>query len=186
MTRSLPLVLFAAVVACAPPAPPSGTLSTGRTHEETRLDSPQGVVDIVIDPNQSLSSDTLAAGLARAWEMLPKAYFALGIPVQTVDSRVHLLGNTSLTLRRQLAGTRLSRYLTCGNVAGMPNADTYSVTLRIVTELVPADSNSTHVRSQVSASAHPEGVVSNQIRCETTGRLEERIFQELLKHAMSG
>ena len=186
MSRSISFAALALVAACASPAPPSGTLSTGRTHEETRLDAPQGSVDLVLDQNQSLSNDTLPVGLARAWEMLPKTYFVLGIPIETVDARVHVLGNTSLTMHRRLAGTPLSRYLSCGNVAGMPNADTYNVTMRILTELVPADSNTTLVRSQISANAHPEGVVSNQIRCETSGRLEERIFRELLKHALAG
>jgi hypothetical protein len=60
-----------------------------------------------------------------------------------------------------------------------PNADYYNVELSVMTVLTANTDAATDVRTRVDATATPLSVASNQVVCNSTGVLEQRIVKML-------
>ena len=58
-----------------------------------------------------------------AWSLLPGIYASLGLPLDENDSKARRLGTCWKRVRGRLGGSQLSRYLDCGELRQMPNAD---------------------------------------------------------------
>lgn len=128
----------------------------------------------------------VAAPMDRAWAALRAAYDSVGVPVATVDTAKHLLGNTGFKLRRRLGSTALSRYLDCGAAQGGPNAETYEVFLAVATQLQPGTSAGwTQATTSVQASAKPVSFAGEYVACTSNGALEARIT-ETMKRILQG
>lgn len=128
-------------------------------------------------------TSVLGAPLSAAWQVLAEVYDDLGIPVTESDPVAHQLGNPGYRSRR-IEGRRLSRYLECGFRIGIPNADTFDVTLMVVTRLTPV-ADSTRVVTTVDATAKPRGEAGSRVQCGSRGSLELRIV-ELLAERFEG
>ena len=82
-------------------------------------------------------------------------------------------------MRNSLGRLRLSKYFDCGSTAGMSNADTYDLLVRVVSQVLAADAGVSTLRTQVEATAHAKAVSGATVRCVSTGALEERIAHML-------
>lgn len=123
------------------------------------------------------SSDSVHATPEQVWAVLPNVYDELGIPEVVVDDRNRRLGNAEFQPRR-IGGSRLSRYLDCGSSIGVPSyADSYAVTMSLVTRVVEGTGGMAAVQTQIHAAAKPRDVRGEPILCTSRGTLEHRIFE---------
>lgn len=113
----------------------------------------------------------------KVWDALAAVYGQLGIPLTTIDRPNWRLGNQQLTRRQQLAGQRMSLYLSCGqNMSGL-KADNDRIHLSVISAIRPAGTGGgSEVSTAVVATAQPiDGTSTDPSICATTGRLEQRI-----------
>ena len=114
-------------------------------------------------------------GLDKAWAAIPTVFGELGIDPNVVDSKQHVFGNAGTSYRRRLGSQRLSHYFDCGITAGIANADEYDLTVRVITQVIPADAGLSALRSQIDATGRATATSGQVVRCASTGALEERI-----------
>ena len=150
---------------CRPPI--CGTPGANQTAAPDRLE------------HQHVRETKLLVGVDKAWAAYPAVFGELGIPPGIVDEKQHVFGNAGTKIRNSLGRQRLSKYLECGTTAGMSNADTYDVIVRVVSQVVPADAGLASLRTQVEATAHANAVSGASVRCVSTGALEDRIAHML-------
>lgn len=180
MTRVaiLPLVLLCACASQVSQVP----IGPERTSTVT-IESGRASTELRITPTRphAHSSVTLAP-VEQAWAALPAAYAALGItPAGVLDPDARRYGAGPVTVRR-IRGERLSRFVDCGSTMSIPNADSYAVTFRIVTQLIPDATGATRVQTVLEATARPRDTAGNTVDCTSTGYAERLIVQALQPH----
>jgi hypothetical protein len=151
-----------------PPDNPARVMTTGTS------------ADILIASDAEAGALPLRASPEAAWIGLPGVFEALEIPVDQVDSRQKLLGNSAFTTRRRLGGQPLSTYLSCGSTLSGPIANQYDVRLSVLSQILPSAGGDARIRTRVEATARSrDGASSSSVPCATTGGLETRIAELL-------
>jgi hypothetical protein len=145
---------------------------------------------VVVVPGQStrVITDTMGtpydvpASAGRAFAALAAVYTALKLEPELRDSAALQVGIPSFYRRETLAGRQISSWLSCGEGMTGPYADYYRIYLSLISTLTPSGNDNSTVRTMLLASAVniTEGA-REPMPCESTGRLEVRIHQELLK-----
>jgi len=176
--RCLLVLSVAGLAACA-----SANTATERTPTEQTV-RVVGAGGITAASASMVSSDeaastTLPITVEQGWRLLPTVYEAVGIPITIADPAKHSVGNDGFNLRRQLGKTSLSRYLDCGETQIGPNADTYQVHLSVHTQITPDASGNARISTLVEAAAKPVTFNQDYSHCTSTGRLEQRIADEI-------
>lgn len=180
---ALPIVTLA-LAACAS-AGGGETTDLTRTTTATTTTSVAGsggtVASIATDTREVQSTLGVPISADRAWTLLPLVYADLGIEVATMRQNERAVGNPSFRTRRSIGGVRASRYLECGSASGGPNADTYSLTLDVITQVRAAPSgDSTYLDTRLGAQAQNPTYGGSVVTCSSTGGLERRIAEQLL------
>jgi hypothetical protein len=161
--RLLALVLITGCAASAPkadagvPAPPSPAEATADTSA----------------PAPETTSSAYSNTIEHIWAALPKAYKAVGITVNAVDTATHSMGFSG-RIRRQLGGTALSKYFKCGSGIG-DNADTYDLHLFVGTQVgrdPRTDGIIVTTSLQISARSAFGGT---RTKCTSNGELEAKL-----------
>lgn len=164
-------VLLLGATACASTSsgnlPPSDVQYTG-------FDARSGRFGVGTGADSDRPADQLLMDVRTAWAALPRAYASIGLTPTVVDTAQLVLGVQGLVIHKPLGGERLSRLLDCGIDVTGPNADYYEVRLTVMSGVRPAGDGSSTLTTRVSAYAQANGQSSN-VRCGSTGRLEERI-----------
>ncbi|HEX6966392.1 MAG TPA: hypothetical protein VF166_11370 [Gemmatimonadaceae bacterium] len=180
MTRSVyltTLVLFGCATG-------SASLPSATTRTRTTVETASGKYTVEQVTTPDVLKHTVPASLEDAWAALPAAYGDLRIPVNAVDPQSHIIGSGDITAQGSFAGTRVSRFLDCGEGAlGTQNADHYEVHLNVRTQLTANASGGTLVQTLIEASARDAGTATSAVHCATTGTLERRIAEALAKEA---
>jgi hypothetical protein len=179
MTPRLVLVALALVLAgCASAQQTSAPAGTTQT---TDLISPESSYRMQLT---SLSAGTVvvAAPMERVWAALPLVYAELELQGRPLDATQGVFGQPQTTIRRRLAGAAASRYLDCGSRAGIVNADSYSVTLTITTQVRAHGADATQLRTEIQANGRPPGSSDPPVRCGSTNALERRIEDLVSQH----
>lgn len=111
---------------------------------------------------------------------LRDTYAALSIPLSRDDAAQRTLGNDGLRTRRVLGKLETRRLVDCGGTAGAPNAETYELTLVIVSS-VRSDGGTGAILSTVvdGSGINPNFASSGQVRCSSTSSLEEAIAKDV-------
>ena len=122
------------------------------------------------------SSHSVDAGAVAAWGALPEVYDSLQFPIVVVDTVNMRIGSGNFHPSR-IAGRRLSRYLDCGRGMTGANADTYRVTISLVTWATEGSSGGTQVHTAIEASAKARDVNSYPVNCSSKGVLEREIAE---------
>ena len=152
----------------------------------TRIETGGGQsIEIDWEHKHTYEETQLLVGVDKAWSEFPTLFGELGIQPGIVDSKQHVFGNAGFNVRGSLGRQRLSKYIDCGSTAGMSNSDTYDLVVRVVSQVVPADAGLATLRTQVEASAHASGVSGTNVRCVSTGQLEERIAHMMSELAIA-
>ena len=180
MRRSL---VAATALLCACASGNGGTTESPNLRSSTqytRVELPSGApIEIDWEHQHTYDETKLLVSVDRAWAAYPAVFGELGIEPGIVDAKQHVFGNAGFKTRSSLGRQRLSKYLDCGMTAGMSNADTYDVILRVVSQVIPADVGLSSLRTQVEATAHANAVSGATVRCVSTGALEGRISHML-------
>ena len=121
----------------------------------------------------------MAALPARVWQVLPIVFDSLGIDIAHLDHQARVIGNRDLKVRGKLGKVPLRRYVDCGNAQGAPSADTYEVSLSVMTQVQPADTVTTNVSTLVQAVARPVNFSGDYVRCLSTRALEAELMNVL-------
>lgn len=143
--------------------------------EMTRVETPQGVIQIDWHRERTYDETKLLVGVDKAWAAIPTVFGELGIDPNVIDSKQHVYGNAGTNYRRRIGTQRLSRYFDCGTTAGIANADEYDILVRVITQIIPAEADLSALRTQIEATGHATAVSGQVVRCASTGALEERI-----------
>ncbi len=175
----LPLVLCLSV-ACATPRNDMSP-DTGRS----TLTQYYGTVTVDVHNTVDPSSHIIGTSVDSVWRVLRSVYQDLDVAPNVIDRRGYQIGNTRFD-PRSIGGQRLSRFLRCGySVSTSNNADSYRVTMSLVTRVRVDVQRQTVLQTEITASAKPRMVSGNAIACTTTGRLERRIA-EMVAEKLSG
>jgi uncharacterized protein YggE len=116
---------------------------------------------------------------ARVWQALPIVFDSLAIDVAHLDQQARVIGNRDLKVRGKLGKMQLRRIVDCGSAQGAPSADTYEVSLSVMTQVQPADSVSTNVSTLMQAVARPVNFAGDYVRCLSTRVLESELINVL-------
>lgn len=120
-------------------------------------------------------SDSLGAAPDQVYRALIVAFSDLGIPATVVNPAEGLVASTNRRVARQLRGTRLSRYVACGEVLTGPRADHDQIDLSVVSRAKPGRPSGSYVETIVVATAIDPSGIGNRHPCHTTGALEARV-----------
>ena len=122
-----------------------------------------------------------------AWVLIPgtamdvfrkagEAYKALKIPTNLADSLTGHFGNSGFLQVGSLAGRRMSSWIRCGESITGPNADSWRISIAILSAVERVNKDTTRLRTLVVASArNMAGGASPPMMCSTSGQLEEAI-----------
>ena len=155
--------------------------------ELTRVDTPKGVFVTQLSTATSVIETPVDATIDATWDAVADVYTALGVTVGTLDTRTRIIGNPGVRMRRSLAGVKLSSYFDCGiSALGKRNADSYSLSVDMLTQVLPGEKKSSTLRTRVRASAADEGSSERRVTCSSTGALEARIADMVAERLKGG
>lgn len=151
----------------------------------TRIVTTEGGTVMASAMNVDIDVRLAVTGTAdQAWAVLPGVYAELGIPLSVNDARTKTLGNTGWRTRRMIGRVPAQRYLECGSSGTLANAETYQLTLSIVSTVAPNARGGATVATTVTGSGkNPITSSSAEVRCASTGDLELRI-RDLVERAI--
>lgn len=177
------VMVCVALVGCASSGAPAPGVATREV--TTRVETAEGTVNLRTIPSDPTGEFAIDASTDEVWKALALVYDELKLPVTTLNTDLHRLGVENTRIRRQLGGTRLSKYLSCGERLGQLNADTDDIVLTLLTQVEPAGPGGSTLHTLVDASAKQTGSGGARIHCATTGALELHIV-ELVRKRTAG
>jgi hypothetical protein len=122
----------------------------------------------------------------KVWPALLKAYAALGVTIEILDRPTGRVGNARFQKMHRFAGQPLSKFLNCGNTFSGPAADSYRMTLGVLSTMRTV-SDGTEIETQFSAEGQNiEGASHDPVSCASTGALEERLKEILDDYLRAG
>jgi hypothetical protein len=110
------------------------------------------------------------------WKVLPRVYESMGLPLDENNAATRRLGSCWRRVRGRLAGSALSRYLDCGELRQMPNADRSDVEILVLTA-VREENGVTGLATVVLGWAYPTEGGGRQW-CQSRGALEKKSRME--------
>jgi hypothetical protein len=135
-----------------------------------------------IRTHEMLGSDsTVEAPPDSAFAALMAAYQDLGIDVKLLNPGTHEIGNRRYTKMYDVAGVRMSKYVGCGSTETGPVADSYRITMSLVSRVTPSGTGS-RIDTQLTAFAEDIASSKGVISCTSLGGLEQRIHALAVKH----
>ena len=123
---------------------------------------------------------SIGASVADVWKVLPSAYADLGIPIEMLNPSDYRIGNQSFRVRRRIGQLPMVRLLSCGGPPGAPNAETFDITMYMVSQISPGQAGSTTLATVVQAVGRSPNFAGNDVSCASTGTLERRV-EELVR-----
>lgn len=178
--RHAPLALLLVTAACSTtggvdPAPVPTTAPTIQTERVVTSSGGGGLA--VTSANLDNNIRLLSTGtVAQVWSVLPSIYQDLNIPLTVKDDTRKVIGNEGWRTRRSIGRVPMQRYLDCGRSGTIENAETYQISMTIVTTVSPNAGGGSLVGTIVSATGrNPITSSTQEVRCVSTGDLEIRI-----------
>jgi hypothetical protein len=164
-----------AVTACAtaPASPPSQTDRIIVTTEYR-----------IIKTEGTSTSVLVKASPAKVLAALTSVYSDLGIEVKLYDPGSGQVGNRNFSRTHRLAGEPISKFLGCGMMVFGEAADTYRVTMSVVSQVTPRDGGS-NLETWLTAAARDLGTSTGDVSCVSRGTLETRVNQLVLQRIAS-
>ncbi len=176
MARIIQVISVVVTLGCAACASGQREITAGPNGAAARVTGVDGASEIEQGRSTEVVETAVDASPGKTWDALPDVYLAIGLPVGTMDTRLMSIGNANFRARPSLAGRPLSTYFRCGmNAFGMDNADSYTVMISIITQVVAAETNRSRLRSVARASASRESMSEHPVACTSTGALERVI-----------
>jgi len=187
MKRTLPLAALALALAAISAACASGgtpepaTSRTVFTNTQRGVAMPEGGTDMPTMSATGVAAET-SMSMDSTLRALAAAYTILHVPPTLVDPDGHRVGNPRISLRYNLNGEPLSRFVNCGETMTSVRADREQVYLSVISSVRPRPSGGNVVETMVQAVAvdRTSGNSNGMVPCSTTGTLESRIHRTAL------
>ncbi|MCC7003149.1 MAG: hypothetical protein IT357_13410 [Gemmatimonadaceae bacterium] len=129
---------------------------------------------------------TVSGSVDETWAVLPVVYKELAIPLTMSEPKTKTIGNTGWKMRRSIGKVPVYRYMDCGSSGTIQNAETYELTLSIVSQVQPNPSGGSSLLTTITGTGrNPITSNSNEVRCVSTSQLEIRIRDMVQKALMS-
>jgi hypothetical protein len=169
--RQISLSLFVPLlVACA---------STPAQHERVLATTDAGVVRQY--ENNNTKTATVHVAPDSVLLALRAAYAGLGIEPSFWDPDHGMVGNRQFVRTRRMAGAPMSTFISCGNTLTGDAADSYRITMSLVSQVTPVG-DSSKIDTQLVASASDMASNKGTVPCETAGSLEARLHDITLRN----
>lgn len=176
-TALAPMALAGALAACA--SSPRAAAAPDLERSGIRTTQVQGAgmpTSMNMTENVTAKSAVIDLPPEKTFQALEAAYAALGIPLTTRDVAIRKLGNESFRVRRRVGDVAMTKVFDCGGDMGMPNAETYQVTMSVLSVVKPNDAGGSILQTVVEGQAkNPLTNAANLVRCTSQGALEARI-----------
>lgn len=165
---------------CASTSSAPGERAAAPTQSTVRVDGGgKSVYQTELTHNDRATETDLLATPDRAFALLPIVYEQLGLQINTAVSETRTIGATGVRTRR-IGKDMISRFLSCGrDVTGGALADSYAVTLTVLSRVTPSGTTGSMLSTQVLGTAQPMSTSGSVVTCESTGVLEDRIAKTL-------
>ena len=169
--RKCVALLLVTILACT--SPPSGGISTPAPRvDRVHVESQYGDYEMISTAEGSELRASLQSSAATVWGAVPRAYAALEIPLEGIDTGHRFLVGV-VFVRRAFANKPLSYYVNCGSTLVGPNANTYNVRLHLQTQVDSVGPSASSVRTILNATGASDGGIT--VRCSSTGDVERLI-----------
>ena len=166
--KRLPIVLVIALGATALPA------------QGVRISLPPWTEPVLLDSMRQ--EHPIAASPADVYQAVLKSYVALGIPTGKTLGEAGIVGSERFEKMHNLAGALMSMSFSCGEGATGPNADSFRLTIAIVTWVKPAAIGKTTLGiASVASGQSLEGARRGARECASLGRIEGKIVDQVRK-----
>lgn len=162
------------IAACATSPTPASSGPVADHVRVTGTGDPNDISYTAAGP--SSSNAALEFPASRVWPMLPSVYSVLSIPLSVVDSTHQFVVGT-VSMRRSFSDEPVSSLVDCGSSITGPNADNFTVRMKLTTQVEAASPEAARVRTIVDASG--TGSAGLTVRCASTGVLEQQIVARL-------
>jgi hypothetical protein len=121
---------------------------------------------------------------ALVYRALLDVFADLKVPGVSRDSAAGRVEAPTFYRQGDFAGSQISAWLGCGDSMTGPNADNYRVYMYLASTVTADGENASSIRSVLLGGAMNVSEGSRQaMPCESTGRLEVRIYKMVLKKA---
>lgn len=163
----------------------AGCASTGSAPVESATATTQSTVRVdggaassyqtqLTHSDRATESDLLMPA-DRAFALLPLVYEQIGLKINTAVSDTRTIGVNGVRTRR-VGKESMSQFVSCGrDVTGGALADSYSVTLTVLSRVTPSGTAGSMLSTQVLGTAQPMSTSGSAVTCQSTGVLEDRI-----------
>lgn len=130
-------------------------------------------------------ADTVHAPVQATMAALVETYLTMEIPITDVDEAANRLETHDVRVRR-IDGARMSRWLDCGTGISGQRADSYQVTVTLLSSVLPAGPSASRVVTDLDGNARPRDTSGSAVYCSSRGTLEARIVEEVRRRAEGG
>lgn len=127
------------------------------------------------------TDSTISAPPDSTFAALKAAYQDLGIEIKTMDAADREIGNRRFTKMYDIAGVKMSKYVGCGSSETGPTADSYRITMSILSRVTPTPDGS-RIDTELTAIAQDPGTSKGALSCTSLGGLEQRIHALTARH----
>jgi hypothetical protein len=152
----------------------------GAAGAQVRVKLPAWAEPVLLDSMRQEHS--LRASPEDVYRAVLDAYRDLGIPTGNTDGKSGIIGSERFEKSRALAGAPMSMSFSCGESANGPNADSYRLTIAVVTWVKPRQPEGTTLGIAVAAAGQDiSGVYKNPRECASLGRIELKLKERVEK-----
>jgi hypothetical protein len=165
--------LFCALAGCAS--------ATGSTPQDNGRVVDRTNTAVLRSRDESIQNTVhVAAKQDAIFAALADVYPALGVNIALQDPATGDFGNRNFSKMYRLGGVQLSTYVGCGITSTGPGADSFLVTMSLVSHVTPDATGSTVV-TRLDATAEDQATSNVRQSCLTTGQLEQKVNDALVK-----
>lgn len=165
---------LATLVAMGCASSPGTVGSTRPTTQDISTGGIGGTSRLTVTSSSGPTTMAMEFAPDQIWKVLPAVFDSIGVPVNHLDPASKTIGNDGFKARQRLGNTRMSLYFDCGTTQIGPNADSYDMYITVLVKVQPAGSASRLV-ANIEASSRPITFSQAYSRCNSRGKLEERI-----------
>jgi hypothetical protein len=165
-----------------PPADPPRTQVEPRTKEQ-RVNI-AGTTIAMRPTEDGFQEATLSAPAAVLYTVLTQAYEDVGLKAKEIDQNAQQAGTGTFRAQYRLGKQRLSTFVDCGlDGMGLRQADSYAMSIRVTTQIVPEGAERATIRTLVQATGRPPSNSGLEIHCPSLGTLEQKLAEAVATRA---
>jgi hypothetical protein len=127
---------------------------------------------------------TLSAPAAALYTVLTQAFEDVGLKAKEIDQNAQQAGTGTFRAQYRLGKQRMSTFVDCGlDGMGLRQADSYAMSIRVTTQIVPEGAERATIRTLVQATGRPASNSGLEIHCPSLGTLEQKLAQAVAARA---